>query len=157
MIDPNLLRNNLAEVAEKLQVKRGFVLDVESVKKLEEERKTLQIKTETLQAERNARSKAIGAAKARGEDIGPLLEEVDNMAIELSMAKSQLDDVQAELNKIALTIPNIPADEVPLGKDDSENKEILRWGSQEFLILKLKTMFLSVNIWRDWTLRQVRN
>lgn len=138
MIDPNLLRNNLAEVAEKLQVKRGFVLDVESVKKLEEERKTLQIKTETLQAERNARSKAIGAAKARGEDIGPLLEEVDNMAIELSMAKSQLDDVQAELNKIALTIPNIPADEVPLGKDDSENKEILRWGEPRGFDFEIK-------------------
>ncbi|MFY1026806.1 serine--tRNA ligase [Actinobacillus seminis] len=138
MIDPNLLRNNLAEVAEKLQVKRGFVLDVESVKKLEEERKTLQIKTETLQAERNARSKAIGAAKARGEDIGPLLEEVDNMAIELSMAKSQLDDVQAELNKIALTIPNIPADEVPLGKDDSENKEILRWGEPRVFDFEIK-------------------
>ncbi|MDY4280512.1 MAG: serine--tRNA ligase [[Pasteurella] mairii] len=138
MIDPNLLRNNLAEVAEKLQVKRGFVLDVESVKKLEEERKTLQVKTETLQAERNARSKAIGAAKARGEDIGPLLEEVDNMAIELSMAKSQLDDVQAELNKIALTIPNIPADEVPLGKDDSENKEILRWGEPRVFDFEIK-------------------
>ena len=67
MIDPNLLRNNLAEVAEKLQVKRGFTLDVELVQKLEEERKTLQVKTETLQAERNARSKAIGAAISRGE------------------------------------------------------------------------------------------
>ena len=138
MIDPNLLRNNLAEVAEKLQVKRGFTLDVELVQKLEEERKTLQVKTETLQAERNARSKAIGAAKARGEDIEPLLEEVDNMAIELSMAKSQLDDVQAELNKIALTIPNIPADEVPLGKDDSENKEISRWGEPRVFDFEIK-------------------
>ena len=138
MIDPNLLRNNLAEVAEKLQVKRGFTLDVELVQKLEEERKTLQVKTETLQAERNARSKAIGAAKARGEDIEPLLEEVDNMAVELSMAKSQLDDVQAELNKIALTIPNIPADEVPLGKDDSENKEISRWGEPRVFDFEIK-------------------
>ncbi|PJG83309.1 serine--tRNA ligase [Caviibacterium pharyngocola] len=129
MIDPNLLRNNLAEVAEKLKIRRGFELNVEKIADLEEQRKSLQVKTETLQAERNARSKAIGAAKARGEDIAPLLEEVDHMGIELSMAKAKLDDVLAELNEIALTIPNIPADEVPLGKDDTENKEISRWGT----------------------------
>lgn len=118
MIDANLLRNNLAEVAEKLKVRRGFELDVARITELEEQRKALQVKTETLQAERNARSKAIGAAKARGEDIEPLLAEVDNMGIELSMAKSQLDDVQADLQEIALSIPNIPADEVPLGNDE---------------------------------------
>lgn len=128
MIDPNLLRNNLAEVAEKLKIRRGFELDVAKLSDLEEQRKILQVQTETLQAERNARSKAIGAAKARGEDISPLLAEVEDMGTELGIAKAKLDDVQAELNQIALTIPNIPADEVPLGKDDSENKEILRWG-----------------------------
>ena len=121
MIDPNLLRNNLAETAEKLKIKRNFILDTEKLIALEEQRKALQVQTETLQAERNTRSKAIGAAKGRGEDIAPLLAEVDDMGIELSMAKAKLDDVLAELNQIALTIPNIPADEVPLGKDDSEN------------------------------------
>ena len=125
MIDPNLLRNNLAEVAEKLKVKRNFILDTEKLTALEEQRKDLQVKTETLQAERNARSKAIGAAKARGEDIAPLLAEVDNMGEQLNEAKTQLDAVLAEINQIALSIPNIPADEVPLGKDDTENKEIL--------------------------------
>ncbi|OOR99085.1 serine--tRNA ligase [Canicola haemoglobinophilus] len=129
MIDPNLLRNNLSEVAEKLKVRRGFILDVEQFSKLEEQRKTLQVKTETLQAERNTRSKAIGAAKARGEDISSLLTEVDNMGAELDTAKDELANVLAEINQLALTIPNIPADEVPLGKDDSENKEILRWGT----------------------------
>lgn len=129
MIDPNLLRNNLSEVAEKLKVRRGFILDVEQFSQLEEQRKTLQVKTETLQAERNARSKAIGAAKARGEDISSLLAEVDNMGVELDTAKDELANVLAEINQLALTIPNIPADEVPLGKDDSENKEILRWGT----------------------------
>lgn len=129
MIDPNLLRNNLAETAEKLKIRRNFDLDIELVSQLEEQRKSLQVKTETLQAERNARSKAVGAAKSRGEDIEPLLAEVDRMGIELSMAKAKLDDVLAEINAIALTIPNIPADDVPLGKDDSENKEILRWGT----------------------------
>ena len=129
MIDPNLLRNNLAEIAEKLKIKRNFVLNTAKLSDLEEQRKSLQVKTETLQAERNSRSKAIGAAKARGENIESLLAEVDDMGIELSMAKAKLDDVLAELNQIALTIPNIPADEVPLGKDDSENQEILRWGT----------------------------
>ena len=128
MIDPNLLRNNLAEVAEKLKIKRGFTLDVAKITQLEEQRKALQVKTETLQAERNARSKAIGAAKARGEDIAPLLAEVDHMAAELEQGKVELDKVQNALNDIALNIPNIPADEVPLGKDDAENLEVSRWG-----------------------------
>ena len=128
MIDPNLLRNNLAEVAEKLKIKRGFTLDVAKITQLEEQRKALQVKTETLQAERNARSKAIGAAKARGEDIAPLLAEVDHMAAELEQSKVELDKVQNALNDIALNIPNIPADEVPLGKDDTENLEVSRWG-----------------------------
>ena len=128
MIDPNLLRNNLAEVAEKLKIKRGFTLDVAKITQLEEQRKALQVKTETLQAERNARSKAIGAAKARGEDIAPLLAEVDHMAAELEQGKVELEKVQNALNDIALNIPNIPADEVPLGKDDSENLEVSRWG-----------------------------
>ena len=128
MIDPNLLRNNLAEVAEKLKIKRGFTLDVANITQLEEQRKALQVKTETLQAERNARSKAIGAAKARGEDIAPLLAEVDHMAAELEQGKVELEKVQNALNDIALNIPNIPADEVPLGNDDTENLEVSRWG-----------------------------
>ena len=138
MIDPNLLRNNLAEIAEKLKIKRNFVLDTTKLSDLEEQRKSLQVKTETLQAERNSRSKAIGAAKARGENIESLLAEVDDMGIELSMAKAKLDDVLAELNQIALTIPNIPADEVPLGKDDSENQEILRWGTPKNFDFEVK-------------------
>ena len=138
MIDPNLLRNNLAEVAEKLKVKRNFILDTEKLTALEEQRKDLQVKTETLQAERNARSKAIGAAKARGEDIAPLLAEVDNMGEQLNEAKSLLDAVLAEINQIALSIPNLPADEVPLGKDDTENKEILRWGTPRTFDFEIK-------------------
>ncbi|MFC0308411.1 serine--tRNA ligase [Gallibacterium trehalosifermentans] len=128
MIDPNLLRNDLAGTAAKLLEKRNFVLDVQKIEQLEEQRKVLQVKTESLQAERNARSKLIGAAKARGEDIQPLLAEVDNMGSELEQAKVALDQVQEELRQIALTIPNIPADEVPHGKDDSENLEVFRWG-----------------------------
>ncbi|NBI43141.1 serine--tRNA ligase [[Haemophilus] felis] len=138
MIDPNLLRNNLVEIAEKLKLKRNFVLDVELLSKLEEERKLLQVKTENLQAERNARSKAIGQAKARGEDIASLLAEVDHMGIELTTAKAQLEDVLTEINEIALTIPNLPADEVPLGKGDTENLEVLRWGTPKTFDFEVK-------------------
>ncbi|MDG6896134.1 serine--tRNA ligase [Volucribacter amazonae] len=138
MIDPNLLRNNLTEVAEKLKIRRNFELDIDKVNQLEEKRKALQVKTESLQAERNTRSKSIGAAKARGEDISGLLSEVDHLGVELTLAKSHLDEVLAELNQIALTIPNIPADEVPLGKDEADNQEILRWGTPRTFDFEVK-------------------
>ncbi|MBE2896662.1 serine--tRNA ligase [Pasteurellaceae bacterium HPA106] len=128
MIDPNLLRNNLTEIAEKLKIRRNYTLDVNRYSQLEEQRKALQVKTETLQAERNTRSKAIGAAKTRGEDIAPLLAEVDQMGNALNDAKQALEQVQAEMQEIALSIPNIPDDEVPLGKDENDNQEVLRWG-----------------------------
>ncbi|ACA31319.1 serine--tRNA ligase [Histophilus somni] len=138
MIDPTLLRNNLSEIAEKLKVRRGFILDVDKFSQLEEQRKTLQIKTETLQAERNSRSKTIGAAKARGEDISTLLAEVDHMGAELNTVKEELANVLTEIEQLALTIPNIPADEVPLGKDDSDNKEVFRWGTPKKFDFEVK-------------------
>ncbi|WP_249962432.1 serine--tRNA ligase [Histophilus somni] len=138
MIDPTLLRNNLSEIAEKLKVRRGFILDVDKFSQLEEQRKALQIKTETLQAERNSRSKTIGAAKARGEDISTLLAEVDHMGAELNTVKEELANVLTEIEQLALTIPNIPADEVPLGKDDSDNKEVFRWGTPKKFDFEVK-------------------
>ncbi|AKD39776.1 serine--tRNA ligase [Pasteurella multocida] len=138
MIDPNLLRNNLEEVAEKLKVKRNFVLDVALLSELEEQRKSLQVKTESLQAERNARSKNIGQAKARGEDISALLNEVEHMGIELSTTKAHLDEVLAEINQIVLAIPNLPADEVPLGKDETDNLEVFRWGTPKTFDFEVK-------------------
>lgn len=128
MLDPNLLRNELDVVAEKL-ARRGFKLDVDTLNALEEKRKVLQVKTENLQAERNARSKAIGLAKSRGEDIQPLLDEVASMGSELDAAKVELDQLQEELRGIALSIPNIPSDEVPTGKDENDNQEVRRWGT----------------------------
>ncbi|MBF0784258.1 serine--tRNA ligase [Muribacter muris] len=129
MIDQNLLRTHLDDVAQILKTKRSFSLDAQKVAALEEQRKALQVKTETLQAERNARSKNIGAAKARGEDISALLAEVDSMGDALAQAKSELDKVQGEVRELLLSIPNLPAEEVPIGKDDSENVEISRWGT----------------------------
>ncbi|MBW5407281.1 serine--tRNA ligase [Morganella morganii] len=128
MLDPNLLRNELDAVAEKL-ARRGFTLDVDTLRTLEERRKVLQVETETLQAERNSRSKSIGEAKARGEDIEAVRREVNLLGDKLDAAKAALDEVQAELRSIALNIPNLPADEVPFGKDDSDNPEVSRWGT----------------------------
>ncbi len=127
MLDPNLLRTEPDAVAEKL-ARRGFKLDVETLRSLEERRKVLQVKTENLQAERNSRSKSIGQAKARGEDIEPLRLQVNQLGEELDAAKTELDALLAEIRDIALTLPNIPDDCVPNGKDDSENVEVSRWG-----------------------------
>ncbi|MDP8034519.1 serine--tRNA ligase [Pasteurella atlantica] len=138
MIDQNLLRNQLDEVAQALKTKRNFDLDVGLVASLEEQRKALQIKTETLQAERNARSKNIGMAKAKGEDITALLAEVDSMGSELDNAKAELEKVQAQINDILLSVPNLPAEEVPLGKDENDNLEISRWGEPRAFDFEVK-------------------
>ncbi|MDX8000371.1 serine--tRNA ligase [Xenorhabdus sp. Reich] len=127
MLDPNMLRNELDAVAEKL-ARRGYTLDVETLRKQEERRKVLQVETETLQAERNSRSKTIGAAKARGEDIEPLRQEVNQLGEKLDSAKAELETLQAEIRNLALSMPNIPDDASPDGKDDSDNLEISRWG-----------------------------
>lgn len=127
MLDPNLLRNELHAVAVKL-ARRGFKLDLDLLRSQEERRKVLQIDTETLQAERNSRSKFIGAAKARGEDIEPLRCEVNELGEKLDVAKARLEALQSEIRDYALTLPNLPNDSVPNGKDDSENQEINRWG-----------------------------
>lgn len=127
MLDPNLLRNEPDAVAEKL-ARRGFKLDVEMLRSLEERRKVLQVETENLQAERNSRSKSIGQAKARGEDIEPLRQEVNSLGERLDAAKAELDELQNQIRDFSLALPNLPADVVPLGKDDTENLEISRWG-----------------------------
>ncbi|RXJ73527.1 serine--tRNA ligase [Veronia nyctiphanis] len=127
MLDSKLLRTELDATAEKL-ARRGFKLDVETLRELEEKRKSLQIRTEELQAERNARSKSIGQAKAKGEDIQPLLAEVANLGDELDKAKAGLASLQTELNDIVLSVPNLADEVVPTGKDESENVEISTWG-----------------------------
>ncbi len=138
MIDPNLLRNDLANIVALLKSKRNFDLNFEQINELEAQRKSLQVKTETLQSERNTRSKNIGAAKARGEDIAPLLAEVDTLGDQLNAAKAELEAVQKALNDIALAIPNLPADEVPLGKDENDNLEIMRWGTPRTFDFEIK-------------------
>lgn len=128
MLDPKLVRNQTQEIAERLAT-RGFVLDVDQLAALEARRKDVQTRTESLQAERNSRSKAIGKAKAQGEDIQPLLAAVDRMGEELNQAKQELETIQAELDQVMLGIPNLPDASVPVGKDEEDNVEIRRWGT----------------------------
>ena len=128
MLDSKLVRTQLQEVAERLAT-RGFVLDVARFEALEAQRKTVQTRTEQLQAERNSRSKSIGQAKQRGEDIAPLLAEVDKMGSDLEEGKRELDAIQTELDNLLLNIPNLPHESVPIGEDEEGNVEVSRWGT----------------------------
>ena len=128
MLDSKLLRGQLQEVADRL-ASRGFSLDVARIESLEERRKAVQTRTEQLQAERNARSKSIGQAKQRGEDIAPLLADVDRMGSELEEGKRELDAIQVELDNLLLSIPNLPDESVPVGADEDDNVEVRRWGT----------------------------
>ena len=152
MLDPNLLRNEPDAVAEKL-ARRGYKLDVETLRSLEERRKVLQVETENLQAERNSRSKSIGQAKARGEDIEPLRQEVNALGERLDAAKAELDELQNQIRDFALAMPNIPADEVPLGKDDSENQEVSRWGNPREFSFPVKDHVELGEAAKAWILR----
>src|SRR5690349_4982362 len=128
MLDPALLRSRLAETAARLKQTRGFDLDVSAVEALEGERKRLSTETQELQNLRNTRSKAIGQTKARGEDIAPLMAEVAGIGDRLKANEQALGEVQCKLAGIALSIPNIPHESVPLGRDEHDNEEITRWG-----------------------------
>ncbi|WP_325893343.1 serine--tRNA ligase [Grimontia sp. NTOU-MAR1] len=137
MLDSKLLRTELDATAEKL-ARRGFKLDVDTLRNLEEKRKSLQVRTEELQAERNSRSKSIGQAKAKGEDIQPLLAAVENLGDELDKAKAELAELQEQLNDITMGVPNIADDAVPVGKDESENVEISVWGEPKTYDFEVK-------------------
>lgn len=128
MLDPKLLRTQLSELAQQLAT-RGYELDVARIESLESRRKSVQTRTEQLQAERNTRSKSIGQAKQRGEDIAPLLADVDRLGAELDQGKRDLDALQAELDGIMLAIPNLPDSSVPVGRSEDDNVEVRRWGT----------------------------
>ncbi|CUX97172.1 serine--tRNA ligase [Candidatus Hoaglandella endobia] len=127
MLDPHMLRNNLEAVARKL-ARRKFLLDVATLSQQEESRKMLQVETENLQAERNARSKEIGAAKLRREDIEQLRLEINQLSTRLSTLKSKLDELKTAISDYTLSLPNITADDVPVGHDENDNVEVSRWG-----------------------------
>ena len=129
MLDPVLLRTQPAELAQRLRETRGFDLDVSRIAELEAARKQLQKRTEELQNLRNTRSKAIGQAKAKGEDVSALMAEVAGFGDELKASEVKLDEIRAEIEGIALGIPNLPHASVPVGSDEAGNVEQHRWGT----------------------------
>jgi seryl-tRNA synthetase len=132
MLDPKLLRSDLEDVARQL-ARRGFTLDTARIAELEARRKTAQVETQELQNERNTRAKAIGRAKAAGEDIQPLLDEVASLGDRLKAADQSLAEVQEALDAIALSLPNLPHASVPEGRDEDDNREERRWGEPRVL------------------------
>ena len=129
MLDPQLLRTQPAEIADRLRATRGFELPVAYLEQLEAERKRLQVRTQELQNLRNTRSKAIGQAKAKGEDVSALMAEVAGFGDELKASEVELDRIRNDLEEIALGIPNIPHADVPPGDDEAHNVEQHRWGT----------------------------
>ena len=127
MLDIKVLRADPEQVATRLKVK-GFSLDTVVFERLESERRRLQSETEQLQNERNVKSKGIGQAKAKGEDIEPLLAEVSGLGERLEAAKEAFAAVQTELQSFLQAIPNLPDEEVPAGKDEADNKQLRAWG-----------------------------
>ncbi|MEJ2655407.1 MAG: serine--tRNA ligase [Acidihalobacter sp.] len=127
MLDIKRLRNDPEGIA-RILARRGFDFDLERFNTLESERKRLQVETQELQNERNTRSKAIGQAKARGEDAQPLLDEVADLGERLNRAKTASEAVQGELDEMLMGIPNLPHESVPQGDDEDANIEVRRWG-----------------------------
>ncbi|WP_348944519.1 serine--tRNA ligase [Chitinibacter sp. FCG-7] len=137
MLDIQLLRTDLAAVASRL-ASRKFVLDTAAFQAMEDERKVLQTRMQDLQAKRNSTSKQIGAAKAKGEDVSAIMAEVANLGDELKAAENAFAELADKLNALLQTIPNLPADEVPTGTDESGNLEVARWGTPKTFDFEIK-------------------
>ncbi len=128
MLDPKLLRNNIAFVTQEL-LRRGFALDIDEYQSLEADRRSLQAETENLQNERNVKSKLIGQAKAKGEDVSPLLAEVSGLGEKLDLAKKRFGEVREQLEQLLKSVPNLPDASVPEGEDESGNITLRECGS----------------------------
>jgi seryl-tRNA synthetase len=128
MLDPKRVRSQTEEIARRLAIK-NFEFDVATFERLEERRRAIQVRAETLQSEQNKRSKSIGKAKAAGEDIKPLLEEVDNLKQQKAEAEDELRSVQESLNGFFAGIPNLPDEDVPPGASEDDNVETRVWGT----------------------------
>jgi seryl-tRNA synthetase len=128
MIDPKLIRTSLDVVVQKLS-NRGFKLEIAKIANLENRRRELQVRTQDLQSLRNNSSKAIGRAKANGEDTAPLLAAVADMGDKLKNAEAELNVVQTEMEEFLIGVPNLPHDSVPVGIDENDNVEVDRWGT----------------------------
>ena len=128
MLDPKRVRSETDEIARRLAIKH-FTFERDVFDELEEKRREIQVRTEQLQSEQNRRSKSIGKAKAAGEDIQPLLQEVENLKQQKAEAEDQLRSVQESLNAFLSGIPNVPDETVPAGESEDDNVEVRRWGT----------------------------
>lgn len=128
MLDPKRVRAETDEIVRRLAVKH-FTFERKLFDELEEKRRAIQVQTETLQGEQNKRSKSIGKAKAAGEDIAPLLQEVENLKHQKAEAEDNLRAVQESLNAFLAGIPNLPDEDVPEGESEDDNVEVRRWGT----------------------------
>jgi len=137
MLDLKVIRTDIDSVRENLK-KRGFELDADLFASIEKQRKEIQSRCETLQAERNTRSKGIGKAKAAGEDIAPLLAEVENLKSSLTEAESELKTVQTKMDDFVQSIPNVVSNDVPEGASEDDNVEILTWGEPKTFAFDVK-------------------
>ncbi|QDE31070.1 serine--tRNA ligase [Shewanella polaris] len=137
MLDPKFLRNELEITAERLAT-RGFILDVDNLTKLEEKRKSLQVATEDLQASRNAISKSIGQAKARGEDTSSIMAQVGDLGAQLDAKKAELTELLQQIQSLAMSMPNLPDESVPIGADENDNVEVRRWGTPKVFDFEVK-------------------
>ncbi len=138
MLDPALLRQQPAELAQRLRDSRGYELDVAAFESLEADRKRIQVRTQELQNLRNSRSKAIGHAKAKGEDVSAIMAEVAAFADELKASEAQLDVLREKIETLSMGIPNLPAADVPAGKDENDNVEQARWGTPRSFDFEVK-------------------
>jgi seryl-tRNA synthetase len=137
VIDPKLLRSDPDAVARNL-ARRGYKLDVEALKALEDKRKPFQVELDQLRSERNANAKAVGMAKGRGEDVAPLIAKGEQLTQGLAKAEEDLTAVQAELEQWQLGLPNLLHESVPDGKDETGNVEVRRWGEPRALGFKAR-------------------
>jgi len=137
MIDPKLLRQDLTVLKDQLAA-RGYDLDTSFWEQVESERKSLQVKTEDLQARRNAGAKQVGALKKSGEDASELLAEMQTISGDIKQAEEELKTLQDGINNAALQIPNIPAADVPVGTSEDDNVEVRKWGTPREFDFKVK-------------------
>jgi len=137
MIDPQLLRKDIASVQARLAT-RKFELDVEKFNALESERKSLQTRTEELQAKRNQLTKAIGMKKGKGEDVSAEMAEASQINEGMESGSARLTILQAEISDFLMGIPNLPDESVPIGKDETENQEVKRWGEAPIFDFEIK-------------------
>ena len=137
MLDPQLVRNKLDTIVEE-SLRRGVSIDKNKIKKIEDNRKKIQVETEKLQSERNNISKKIGELKSKGEQTENLLEKVTIIKKQLEENEEKLNSIQKELNEILIAIPNIPHKSVPNGNSDTDNKLIREWGEKPKFDFKIK-------------------